>query len=90
MPRLRGDTSISSSANADQSEARNYKVRRTDGNTLRIDQIIQRILNEFRQVVREVLMANVVQVIIIRVLRHPPIKVRPRQNVLLKSLISAG
>ena len=29
-------------------EARNYKVRRTDGNTLRVDQIIQRILNEFR------------------------------------------
>ena len=89
MPRLRGDTSISSSANAGQSIARNYKVRRTDGNTLRIDQIIQRILNEFRQVVREMLMANVMQVIIIRVLRHPPIEVRPRQNVLLRSLISA-
>ena len=82
MPRLRGDTSISSSSNADKSEARNYKVRRTDGNTLRVDQIIQRILNEFRQVVREVLMANVVQVIIIRVLCHPSIEVGPRQNVL--------
>jgi hypothetical protein len=40
--------------------------------------------------VREVLVADVVQVVIIRVLCHPPIEVRPRQNVLFVFFISTS
>jgi DNA-binding IscR family transcriptional regulator len=47
----------------------------TDRNTFRIHEILQRVLDQFRQVIRQCLMADVVQIVIVGVLRHPAVKV---------------
>jgi hypothetical protein len=53
----------------------------TNGDTFRIYEIVQRILNELRQVIRQVLMTDVVEIVVVWILRHTPVKVCPRQDV---------
>jgi hypothetical protein len=54
------------------------KTRRlTDCNALGIDQVSQRSLNQLGKVIRQMLMTDVVEVVIIGVLSHPLVKVRP-------------
>lgn len=39
------------------------RATRTDGNTLRVDEVVQGVLDEFRKVIGEVLVADVVQIV---------------------------
>jgi hypothetical protein len=62
------------------------KTRRlTDCNTLGIDQVTQGSLDQLGKVIRQMLMTDVVEVVIIGVLSHPPVKVRPCQDILQKN-----
>lgn len=82
MPRFKGDTSISSSRKRVRKKSQELLQTLTDGDTLRIDEIGESVLNEFRQMVRQMLMADVVQVVIIGILGHTAIEVRPREDIL--------
>ena len=54
---------------------------RTDGNAFRANEVIERILDELRKMVGQMLVTDVAEVIVVRILRHTPVEVRPRQNV---------
>jgi len=54
----------------------------TDCNTLGINQVTQGSLDQVGKVIRQMLMTDVVEVVIIGVLSHPPVKVRPCQDIL--------
>lgn len=76
MPRLSADTSISSSVKALSSQAHNHTLYRpTNRDAFRVHEILQRTLDQFRQMVGQCLVTDVVQVVVVWVLRHPAIKV---------------
>jgi hypothetical protein len=54
----------------------------TNCNTLGVDQVTQSVLHELRQVIRKVAVADVVKIVVVGVLSHPPVEVCPRQDVL--------
>ena len=54
----------------------------TNRDTLRVYEIVKGVLNKLREVIREVLMADVVQVVIVRILCHATVEVRPGQDIL--------
>ena len=54
----------------------------TDSNTLGVDQVVESGLDQFRKMVRQMLMADVVQVVVVGVLGHPSVEVRPGQDIL--------
>ena len=54
----------------------------TNRDALGVDQIVQRVLHQLRKVVREVLVADVMQVVVVRVLGHSPVEVGPGEDVL--------
>ena len=56
--------------------------KHTDCNTFRINEIAQRVFHKLRKMIREVLMTDIMQVIIIRILRHTSVEVRPCQDIL--------
>ena len=53
----------------------------TDSNTLGVDQVVEGGLDQFRKMVRQMLMADVVQVVVIGILGHPSVEVRPGQDI---------
>ena len=61
----------------------------TDGDTFRPNEVVERILDELRKMVGKMLVADVVQVVVVRIPRHPAVKVRPRQDI-LKSTSASG
>ena len=56
--------------------------KHTNGNTFRINEIAQRVFHKLRKMIREMLMTDIMQVIITRILRHTPVEVRPCQDIL--------
>jgi hypothetical protein len=62
--------------------------RLTDCNALGIDQVTQRSLNQLGKMIRQMLMTDVVEIVIIGVLSHPPVKVRPCQDILQKKSVN--
>jgi len=83
MPRLRALTSISSSEiNTSTTSHAKKDITLTYSYTLAVNQIIQCILNHLGQVVRQMLMADIMQVVIVGVLGHTTIEVRPGQDIL--------
>lgn len=83
MPRLSAETSISSSVKTLSSWIDSRTLYGpTNRNTFRVHEILQRIFNQFGQVVGQCLVTDIVQIVIVWILSHPAIKVRPCQNVL--------
>ena len=85
MPRFSGETSISSSGRriSISDDGPTGYEQLTDGDALRVDEIVERVFHQLREMVRQMLMADVVQVVVVRILSHSPIEVSPRQDVLV-------
>lgn len=49
----------------------------TNCDALRIYQVAQSSLDQLGQVVRQMLMADIVKVVVIRILGHPPVEIGP-------------
>ena len=78
MPKLSAETSISSSNHFRNIQQDKQAVNQlTDRDTFRVDEIVQSSFDQLRKVIRQMLVTNVMQVVVIRVLRHPAIKVCP-------------
>ena len=82
MPRFKAETSISSSGKTCEKENTGYTSKRTDRDALGVHKVTQGGFHKLREVVRQMLVANIVQIIVVGVLRHPPIEIRPRQDIL--------
>ena len=59
-------------------------IEHTNGYTLRVHEIIQRVLHELREMIRQVLVADATQVVVVRVLRHSSIEICPSKDVLIE------
>ncbi len=82
MPKLSGRTSISSSRERSASSRYSKERVNTDSDTLRPDKIGQGVLHHFGKVVRHVMVADVMQVVVIWVLRDTLIEERPGKDIL--------
>ena len=50
----------------------------TDRDTFRVDEIVQSSFDQLRKMIRQMLMTDIVQIVVIRVLCHSTVKVCPR------------